>query len=89
MTAIGTWIVFGAAIGLVAAIRSPERFPAGWPGAIAGGAAGAFVGGGLVTILASQETAGIDLDRLAAGGAVAAAVVAALRHAQRVEPRTR
>jgi uncharacterized membrane protein YeaQ/YmgE (transglycosylase-associated protein family) len=87
MTAIATWIALGAAIGLVAAIRSPERFPAGWPGAIAIGAAGAFVGGGLVTILANRAMAGVDLDGLAAGGVLAAVVVAALRQAQVAEPR--
>jgi len=86
MTVIAIWIAFGGAIGLVAAIRSPERFPAGWPGAIAAGAAGAFVGGGLVTIFANRAMGGVDLDRLAAGVAVAAVVVAALRQAQLAEP---
>jgi uncharacterized membrane protein YeaQ/YmgE (transglycosylase-associated protein family) len=87
MTVIATWIALGAAIGLVAAIRSPERFPAGWAGAIAAGAAGAFVGGGLVTIYASRGMGGVDLDRLAAGGVAAVVVVAALRQAQVAEPR--
>jgi uncharacterized membrane protein YeaQ/YmgE (transglycosylase-associated protein family) len=89
MTVIATWVALGAAIGLVAAIRSPERFPAGWAGAIAVGAAGAFVGGGLVTIFASRAMGGVDLDRLAAGGVAAAVVVAALRQAQLAEPGAR
>lgn len=87
MGAIASWIALGAGIGLVAAIRSPGRFPDGMAGAIAAGAAGAFVGSGLVTIFATRTVGGVDLDRLAVGGAIAAVVVAALRHAQHAEPR--
>lgn len=87
MGAIASWIALGAGIGLVASIRSPGRFPAGPAGAIAAGAAGAFVGGGLVTIFVTRAVGGVDLGRLAAGGAIAAVVVAALRHAEHAEPR--
>ena len=87
MAAITTWIALGAGIGLMAGVRSPGRFPAGWLGAVAAGAAGAFVGGGLVTIFATRAIGGVDLERLAAGGAVAIVVIGALRHAQVAEPR--
>ena len=87
MAAIATWIVLGAGIGLAAAVRWPARFPAGRLGAIAAGAAGAFVGGGLVTIFATRAIGGVDLERLAAAGAVAILVLGGLGHAQVAEPR--
>jgi hypothetical protein len=40
-------------------------------GAIAAGAAGALVGSGLVAIFATRTVGGVDLNRLAAGGAIA------------------
>lgn len=50
MAAITTWIALGGGIGLLASLGSPRWSPAGWAGAVAVGAAGAFVGGGLLTV---------------------------------------
>ena len=69
MAAIASWIALGGGIGLMAALGSPRWFPAGV--AVAVGAAGAFVGGGLVTTLAGRTLGGVDIERLTAAGAAA------------------
>lgn len=87
MAAIATWVVLGGGIGLIAATLSPAQFPAGWAGAIATGAAGAFVGGGVLTLLLGHGGGRLDVESLAAAAALAAVALSALRHAQLAEPR--
>ena len=88
MAAIATWVVIGAGIGLMAGTLSPARYPAGLAGATAAGTAGAFVGGGIVTLLEGQRGGRVDIETLAAAAVLAAVVLSALRHAQIAEPRS-
>lgn len=87
MVAITSWIAPGGGIGLMASLGSPRWLPAGWVGGVAVGAAGAFVGGGLLTVLAGRTLGGVDLERLTVAGAAAVVVLGALRHAELAEPR--
>lgn len=88
MAAVATWLVLGGGIGLMAATLSPARFPAGRAGTTAVGAAGAFVGGGVMTLLAGHRSGRVDFETLVAAAALAAVVLSALRHAQFAEPRS-
>jgi uncharacterized membrane protein YeaQ/YmgE (transglycosylase-associated protein family) len=88
MAVIASWLMLGGGIGFIAATLSPARFPAGRAGATAVGAAGAFVGGGAMTLLAGRSSARVDLETLVAAAALAAVVLSALRHAQLAEPRS-
>ena len=46
------WIVVGAIIGALVNRCLPGRFPVGLPGTVLGGAAGAFIGGGIFAVIA-------------------------------------
>ncbi len=87
MVAIASWVAMGGGIGLVAAAISSVAFPAGRAGAALAGAAGAFVGGGLFTLLADRALSRLDVVSLAAAATAAAGVLAAVRSAQFAEPR--
>jgi len=71
---------------MAAAIAS-VAFPAGRLGAALAGAAGAFLGGGLFTLLADRHLSRIDALGLAIAATAAAVVLAAVRSAQFAEPR--
>jgi uncharacterized membrane protein YeaQ/YmgE (transglycosylase-associated protein family) len=85
--AIVSWITLGASIGLVASTLSPEAFPGGRVGALVAGAAGAFFGGGLLTLVVDRGIVRLNLASLAAATVTAALVLAAFRRAQYAEPR--
>ena len=51
LTAIVTWIVFGAIVGIIARFVMPGRDPMGWVGTIVLGIIGSFVGGFLAQLL--------------------------------------
>ena len=87
MVAIVSWVVVGGGIGLLAAAISPVAFPAGRLGAALAGAAGAFLGGGLFTLLADRALSRVDVLTLASAATAAAVVLAAVRSAQFAEPR--
>jgi uncharacterized membrane protein YeaQ/YmgE (transglycosylase-associated protein family) len=53
LTAIITWIVFGAIVGIIARFVMPGRDPMGWVGTIVLGIIGSFVGGFLAQLLFS------------------------------------
>jgi uncharacterized membrane protein YeaQ/YmgE (transglycosylase-associated protein family) len=72
---------------LTAAVISSVAYPAGRAGAVLVGAAGAFLGGGLFTLLADRALSRVDVLSLAAAATAAAVVLAAVRSAQYAEPR--
>ena len=76
-----SWILLGAAVGLVANRVAPGRFPGRSPGTVVGGVLGAVVGGLVMAALAGRGIAGFDLSSflLAFGGA--ALLLALLRAA--------
>lgn len=51
LTAILTWIVFGAIVGIIARFLMPGRDPMGWVATIVLGIVGSFVGGFLAQLL--------------------------------------
>ena len=71
----------------MAAAISPVAFPAGRLGAALAGAAGAFLGGGLFTLLTDRALSRVDVLSLASAATAAAVVLAAVRSAQFAEPR--
>jgi len=85
--AIVSWIGLGAAIGLISSAQSPDLFPAGRLGALVAGAAGAFVGGGVVALVADHGIARFNFASLVAAAVTAYLVLAATRRAQYAEPR--
>jgi uncharacterized membrane protein YeaQ/YmgE (transglycosylase-associated protein family) len=87
MVAIASWVALGGGIGVIAAAISPVAFPAGRAGAALAGAAGAFLGGGLFTLLADRALSRVDALGLAAAATAAAVLLAAVRSAQFAEPR--
>jgi uncharacterized membrane protein YeaQ/YmgE (transglycosylase-associated protein family) len=87
MVAIVSWLVIGGGIGLMAAAISSVAFPAGRLGAALAGAAGAFLGGGLFTLLADRALSRVDVLSLASAATAAAVLLAAVRTAQFAEPR--
>lgn len=87
MTAIASWLAVGAAVGVFAGWLSPDAFPAGRAGGSIAGAAGAFVGGGSVAMIAERGVARVDFLSLAVACLTAALVLAAIRKAQYAEPR--
>jgi uncharacterized membrane protein YeaQ/YmgE (transglycosylase-associated protein family) len=87
MVAITSWLALGGGIGLLAAAISSVAFPAGHAGAALAGAAGAFLGGGLFTLLADRALSRVDVVSLTAAATASAVVLAAVRSAQFAEPR--
>jgi len=51
LTAIITWIIFGAIVGVIARFLMPGRDPMGWVASIVLGIVGSFVGGYLGQLL--------------------------------------
>ena len=51
LTAIVTWIIFGAIVGVIARFLMPGRDSMGWIGTIVLGIIGSFVGGFLAQLL--------------------------------------
>ena len=66
---------------------SSVAFPAGRLGAALAGAGGAFLGGGMFTLLADRALSRVDVLSLAAAATAAAVLLAAVRSAQFAEPR--
>jgi uncharacterized membrane protein YeaQ/YmgE (transglycosylase-associated protein family) len=56
-TAIITWIVFGAIVGIIARFLMPGRDPMGWVGTIVLGIVGSFVGGYLAQVFLAGNAA--------------------------------
>jgi len=50
LTAIVTWIIFGAIVGVIARFLMPGRDPMGWIATIVLGIVGSFVGGWLAQV---------------------------------------
>jgi uncharacterized membrane protein YeaQ/YmgE (transglycosylase-associated protein family) len=84
-----SWIVLGALIGLVADRLMRVSFPGGTVGTIAGGATGAFLGGGLARLLADRGAAGFDGTSLLIAAIGAIVLLSAVRTADHTEPRAR
>jgi uncharacterized membrane protein YeaQ/YmgE (transglycosylase-associated protein family) len=57
VTAIITWIIFGAIVGVIARFLMPGRDPMGWVATIVLGIVGSFVGGYLAQILFTGNAA--------------------------------
>ena len=57
VTAIITWIIFGAIVGVIARFLMPGRDPMGWVPTIVLGIVGSFVGGYLAQILFTGNAA--------------------------------
>ena len=57
LTAIVTWIIFGAIVGVIARFLMPGRDPMGWVGTIVLGIIGSFVGGFLAQLLFAGNAA--------------------------------
>lgn len=57
LTAIVTWIVFGAVVGIIARFLMPGKDPMGWVGTIVLGIIGSFVGGFLAQLLFAGNAA--------------------------------
>ena len=57
LTAIVTWIVFGAIVGVIARFLMPGRDSMGWVGTIVLGIIGSFVGGFLSQLLFAGNAA--------------------------------
>lgn len=87
MSAISSWVVMGALVGLVADTVSDAELPGGRLGSAIVGAAGAFVGGGVLTLFADRSLRGVDLLALAVAAVTAAVVVRATTRAHYAEPR--
>lgn len=51
LTAIVTWIIFGAIVGVIARFLMPGRDPMGWTATILLGIVGSFVGGFLAQVV--------------------------------------
>jgi uncharacterized membrane protein YeaQ/YmgE (transglycosylase-associated protein family) len=89
VTAIVSWILLGLTAGLVEQRISPAAFPGGPVGESIAGAAGGFIGGGLVALVAHRGAARLDVGSLAAAALTAVLVIAAFRKAHHAEPRPR
>ncbi len=81
-----SWILMGAAVGLLANWVSPGRFPGGPPGTIVGGVLGAIVGGLAVAAVAGRGLAGFDLYSFLIAFGGAALLVLLLRAAGHADP---
>ena len=75
------WIVLGVIIGALVNRFLPARFPGGLPGTVLGGAAGAFIGGGIFTVIADRPVSGFDLISLVIALFSAALLLSLIRKA--------
>jgi uncharacterized membrane protein YeaQ/YmgE (transglycosylase-associated protein family) len=57
LTAIVTWIIFGAIVGVIARFLMPGRDPMGWVATILLGIVGSFVGGYLAQLFLTGNPA--------------------------------
>ena len=64
-------------------------FPGGTVGTIAGGATGAFLGGGLARLLADRGIAGFDATSVVIAAFGAIVLLSAIRTADHAEPQAR
>jgi len=83
---IVSWLALGALIGVLANWVMPRRFPGGLLGTIAGGTAGAFLGGGIFTLLGGRGVSGFDLASQFIALIGAGLLLAAVRKAAYTEP---
>jgi uncharacterized membrane protein YeaQ/YmgE (transglycosylase-associated protein family) len=83
---IVSWLALGTLIGVLTNHVVPGRFPGGLLGTIAGGTAGAFLGGAIFTLLAGRGVSGLDLMSLLIALAGAGLLLAAVRKAAYSDP---
>ena len=86
MSIVG-WILIGAAAGLLANRLVPGRFPGGVLGTLFGGMAGAFIGGGVFSLIADRGVSGLDLISVLIAFIGAVLLLTAIRKAEYAEPR--
>lgn len=58
---LSSWIVVGTIVGFLATWLVPRRLPGGAVTTVAGGMAGAFLGGAIFSLIADRGIAGFDL----------------------------
>jgi uncharacterized membrane protein YeaQ/YmgE (transglycosylase-associated protein family) len=83
---IVSWLALGTLIGLLANWTRPGRFPGGLLGTIAGGTAGAFLGGATFTLLVGRGVSGFDPVSLLIALIGAALLLAAAHKVAHSEP---
>ncbi len=86
---IVSWIVLGTIVGILADWLMPARFPGGLLGTIAGGMAGAFLGGAIFSLVADRGVAGLDTVSLLVAVVGAAVLLMVVRKADHAQPRAR
>jgi uncharacterized membrane protein YeaQ/YmgE (transglycosylase-associated protein family) len=86
---IVSWIVLGAIVGILANWLVAGRFPGGLWGTIAGGMAGAFLGGAIFSLVADRGVAGLDGVSLLIALGGAGALLLLVRRADQAQPRAR
>jgi uncharacterized membrane protein YeaQ/YmgE (transglycosylase-associated protein family) len=88
MSIIG-WIVLGTIVGLAGDRLVSAKFPGGILGTIAGGAAGAFIGGAVFSLIADRGVSSFDALSMLLALAGAALLLTAVHKAAYAEPRIR
>lgn len=83
---IVSWLALGTLTGLLTNWARPDHFPGGLIGTIAGGTAGAFLGGAIFTLLVGRGVSGVDLVSLLMALIGAAVLLAAVQKAAHSEP---
>jgi uncharacterized membrane protein YeaQ/YmgE (transglycosylase-associated protein family) len=81
-----SWLVLGALVGLVVHARIEERFPGGIAGTVSAGTAGAFLGGGIFSLVAHRATSRVDVAALVTAVVGSRLILAATRSAGHAEP---
>jgi uncharacterized membrane protein YeaQ/YmgE (transglycosylase-associated protein family) len=84
---IVSWIVLGTIMGLLANWLLPGRFSGAGFGTVAGGTAGAFLGGALFSLVADRGVAGFDFVSLLIAFVGAALLLTIVRKVGYAEPR--
>ncbi len=84
-----SWIVLGTIIGFLANWLVPVRFPGGVLGTIAGGMAGAFLGGAIFSLIANRGGGGFDIVSLLIALVGAALLLTIVRKAGYADPHPR
>lgn len=83
---IVSWLALGTLVGVLTNWARPGRCPGGLLGTIAGGTAGAFLGGAIFTLLVGGGVSGFDLVSLLIALIGAGLVLAAVQKAAHTEP---
>lgn len=85
VAAIITWIAVGGAVGYAACGRDARAVALTWMAEVVAGAAGGFVGGGLVALLWHSASTRLELIGVLVAAATAAAVALTVRRAHVAE----